>query len=189
MPSASDPRRQSRQGQPSSRPTQPGQRPAQPTQRAAQSAARPVQSSSRSAQPAQRTAQQPSARSAQPAGGTRFKQQASTQRVQAPQSHSHHALGSHGVAPATRSSYNAHVRRGTQKKSSPVPMIIGGVVAVLALAAIAFFAVPAVKGFFAGGDTKVTAGQQVTVTIPDGASGDTIASILSENHIVENPMD
>lgn len=54
-------------------------------------------------------------------------------------------------------------------------MIIGGVVAVLALAAIAFFAVPAVKGFFAGGDTKVTAGQQVTVTIPDGASGDTIA--------------
>ena len=68
-------------------------------------------------------------------------------------------------------------------------MIIGGVVAVLALAAIAFFVVPAVKGFFAGEDTKVTAGQQVTVTIPDGASGDTIASILSENHIVENPKD
>ena len=34
-----------------------------------------------------------------------------------------------------------------------------------------------------------TAGQQVTVTIPEGASGDTIASILSENHIVENPKD
>lgn len=68
-------------------------------------------------------------------------------------------------------------------------MIIGVVVAVLALAAIAFFVVPAVKGFFAGEDTKVTAGQQVTVTIPDGASGDTIASILSENHIVENPKD
>ena len=84
MPSASDPRRQSRQGQPSSRPTQPGQRPAQPTQRAAQSAARPVQSSSRSAQPAQRTAQQPSARSAQPAGGTRFKQQASTSECRPP---------------------------------------------------------------------------------------------------------
>ena len=68
-------------------------------------------------------------------------------------------------------------------------MIIGGVVAVLALVAIVFFVVPAVKGFFGGGDTKVTAGQQVTVTIPDGASGDTIASILSENHIVENPKD
>lgn len=205
MPSASDPRQPNRTQQPASRPAQPGQRPAQPTQRAAQSAARPVQSFSRSAQPVQRTGQQPSARSvqhpashaaqqptartAQPAGGTRFKQQAPTQRTQAPQSHSHHARGSHGVAPATRSSYNTHARRGAQKKSSPVPMIIGGVVAVLALVAIAFFVVPAVKGFFAGGDTKVTAGQQVTVTIPDGASGDTIASILSENHIVENPKD
>ena len=189
MPSASDPRQQNRTRQPASRPAQPGQRPAQPTQRAAQPAARPAQSFSRSAQPVQRTGQQPSARSAQPAGGTRFKQQAPTQRVQAPQSHSHHALGSHGVAPATRSSYNTHVRRGTQKKSSPVPMIIGGVVAVLALVAIVFFVVPAVKGFFGGEDAKVAAGQQVTITIPDGASGDTIASILSENHIVENPKD
>lgn len=68
-------------------------------------------------------------------------------------------------------------------------MIIGAVVAVLALVAIVFFVVPAVKGFFTGGDAKVTAGQQVTVTIPEGASGDTIASILSENHIVENPKD
>ena len=66
-------------------------------------------------------------------------------------------------------------------------MIIGVVVSVLALAAIAFFVVPAGKGFFAGEDTKVTAGQQVTVTIPDGASGDTIASILSENHIEKIP--
>lgn len=189
MPSASDPRQPIRQGQPVARPTQPGQRPAQPTQRAAQSAARPVQSSSRSAQPAQRTGQQPTARTAQPTGGTRFKQQAPIQRTQAPQSYSHHAHGSHGVAPATRSSYNTHARRGAQKKSSPVPMIIGGVVAVLALVAIVFFVVPVVKGFFAGEDSKVTAGQQVTVTIPDGASGDTIASILSENHIVENPKD
>lgn len=205
MPSAPDPRQPNCTRQSASRPAQPGQRPAQPTQRAAQSAARPVQSSSRSAQPVQRTGQQPSARSVQypashaaqqptartiqPASGTRFKQQAPTQRTQAPQSHSHHARGSHGVAPATRSSYNTHARRGVQKKSSPVPMIIGVVVAVLALAAIAFFVVPAVKGFFAGEDTKVTAGQQVTVTIPDGASGDAIASILSENHIVENPKD
>ena len=45
-------------------------------------------------------------------------------------------------------------------------MIIGGVVAVLALVAIVFFVVPAVKGFFAGEDAKVTAGQQVTITIP-----------------------
>ena len=164
MPSAPDPRQPNRTRQPASRPAQPCQRPAQPTQRASQPAARPVQSFSHSAQPVQRTGQQPSARSVQPAGGTRFKQQAPTQRTQAPQSHSHHARGSHGVAPATRSSYNTHARRGAQKKGSPVPMIVGVVVAVLALAAIAFFVVPAVKGLFAGGDTKVTAGQQVTVT-------------------------
>lgn len=193
MSSASDPRQPNRQGQPALRPAQPGQRPVQPTQRAAQPVARPAQSSSRAAQPTQRATQQPAARPAQPAGGARFKQQAPTQRVQtqAPQSrsHAHHAHGTHGVAPATRSSYNSHARRGAQKKSSPVPMIVGAVVAVLALAAIAFFVVPAVKGFFAGEDTKVAAGQQVTITIPEGASGDTIASILSENHIVENPKD
>ena len=165
MPSASDPRQPNRTQQPASRPAQPGQRPAQPTQRAAQPAARPAQSFSRSAQPVQRTGQQPSARTAQPAGGTRFKQQAPTQRTQAPQSHSHHAHGSHGVAPATRSSYNTHARRGTQKKSSPVPMIIGGVVAVLALVASVFFVVPAVKGFFGGEDAKVVAGQQVTICL------------------------
>ena len=193
MSSASDPRQSNRQGQPAPRPAQPGQHPVQPTQRAAQPVARPAQSSSRAAQPSQRSAQQPTARSAQPAGGARFKQQAPTQRVQtqAPQSrsHAHHAHGTHGVAPATRSSYNSHARRGAQKKSFPVPMIIGAVVAVLALVAIAFFVVPAVKGLFAGEDAGVTAGQQVTITIPEGASGDTIASILSENHIVENPKD
>ncbi|WP_417502826.1 hypothetical protein, partial [Mitsuokella jalaludinii] len=70
-----------------------------------------------------------------------------------------------------------------------MPLIIGGVVAVLALVAIVFFVVPAVKGFITGGDANVEAGQQVTITIPEGASGDTIASILSENHIVENPKD
>lgn len=68
-------------------------------------------------------------------------------------------------------------------------MIIGAVVAAIVLAAIALFAVPAVKGLLGGEDAKVTAGQQVTITIPDGASGDSIASILSENHIVENPKD
>ena len=179
MSSAFDPRQPNCTRQPAPRPVSSGQRPMQPTQR--------------SAQPTRRTAQQPAARPAQPAGGSRFKQQAPAQRTQgqAPQSrsHAHHTHGSHGVAPATRSSYNTRARRGAQKKSSPVPMIIGGVVAVLALVAIVFFVVPAVKGFFAGEDAKVTAGQQVTITIPDGASGDSIASILSENHIVENPKD
>lgn len=194
MSSASDPRQPNRTRQPASRPVPSGQRPVQLTPRAAQSVARPAQPSSRPAQrpgqqPASRPAQQPAARAAQSAGGARFKQQAPTQRAQAPQSHAHHAHGTHGVAPAARSSYNTHARRGAQKKSSPVPMIIGTVVAVVVLAVVAVFAVPAVKGLLGGEDANVTAGQQVTVTIPDGASGDTIASILSENHIVENPKD
>lgn len=194
MSSASDPRQPNRTRQPASRPVRSGQRPVQLTPRAAQPVARPAQPSSRPAQrpgqqPASRPAQQSAARAAQSAGGARFKQQAPTQRAQAPQSHAHHAHGTHGVAPAARSSYNTHARRGAKKKSSPVPMIIGTVVAVVVLAVIAFFAVPAVKGLLGGEDASVTAGQQVTVTIPDGASGDTIASILSENHIVENPKD
>ena len=194
MSSASDPRQPNRTRQPASRPVPFGQRPVQLTPRAAQPVARPAQPSSRPAQrsgqqPASRPAQQSAARAAQSAGGARFKQQAPTQRAQAPQSHAHRAHGTHGVAPAAPSSYNTHARRGAQKKSSPVPMIIGTVVAVVVLAAIAVFAVPAVKGLLGGEDASVTAGQQVTVTIPDGASGDTIASILSENHIVENPKD
>lgn len=197
MSSASDPRQPNRHGQPAPRSVSSGQRPMRSTQRAAQPAARPAQPSSRSAQPAQRPgqqsvarpAQQPTARASQTAGGARFKQQTPTQRAQTPQSHAHHAQGTHGVAPAARSSYNTHARRGAQKKSSPVPMIIGTVVAVIVLAVIAFFAVPTVKGLLGGEDANVAAGQQVTVTIPDGASGDTIASILSENHIVENPKD
>lgn len=194
MSSASDPRQPNRTRQPASRPVPSGQRPVQLAPRAAQPVARPAQPSSRPAQrpgqqPASRPAQQSAARAAQSAGGARFKQQAPTQRAQAPQSHAHHAHGTHGVAPAARSSYNTHARRGAQKKSSPVPMIIGTVVAVVVLAVVAVFAVPAVKGLLGGEGASVTTGQQVTVTIPDGASGDTIASILSENHIVENPKD
>ena len=197
MSNASDPRQPNRTRQSAPRPVPSGQRPVQPTQRAAKPASRPAQPSSRLARPARRPgqqpvarpAQQPTARAAQPAGGARFKQQTPAQRAQASQTHAHHARGTHGVAPAARSSYNTHARRGAQKKSSPVPMIIGAVVAAIVLAVIAIFAVPAVKGLLGGEDASVTAGQQVTVTIPDGASGDTIASILSENHIVENPKD
>ena len=179
MPSASDPR------QPKRTP-QPVPRSAQPTRRAAQQpVARPTQQSSA------RVSQQPAARTMQPTGGTRFKQQAPAQRAQTPQSHgqSHRVHGTHRVVPATRSSYNSHARRSAQKKNSPVPMIVGAVCALLALVAIVFFVVPAVKGFITGGDANVEAGQHVTITIPEGASGDTIASILSENHIVENPKD
>ena len=198
MPSASNPRQPNRTRQPAPRPVPSGQRPMPadpargPTRRTTDTRPPPVSRSPLSVRASSLLVVLPSksaARAAQPAGGSRFKQQTPTQRAQAPQSHAHHARGSHGVAPAARSSYNTHARRGTQKKSSPVPMIIGAVVAVIVFAAIAFLAVPAVKGLLGGEDASVTAGQQVTVTIPEGASGDTIATILSENHIVESPKD
>lgn len=138
MPSASDPRQPIRTRQPVPRPAQPGQRPAQPT-RAQLSLPRARCSpplvwlnllSGRFDSP---LLVRPSLQ-AVPALSSRHL----PSRAQAPQSHSHHARGSHGVAPATRSSYNTHARRGAQKKSSPVPMIIGVVAAVLALVADRF---------------------------------------------------
>ncbi len=129
-------------------------------------------SGSRGSCPAQPTAR----RAATPAGAARPTQRNASART---------------VSPATRSSYNApsaRARRAPQKKS-PLPLIVGGVAAVLVVALVLIFAVPAVKSLFGGGDSSVAAGQTVTVTIPDGASGDTIASLLSEKHVVENPKD
>ncbi len=96
--------------------------------------------------------------------------------------------GTHGVAPARRSTYTQGSRRAPQKKS-PLPVVIGAVVAVVALVAVIFVVVPAVQGFFGGGSSSVAAGKTVKVTIPDGASGDTIAKVLSEAHVVEDPKD
>lgn len=105
-------------------------------------------------------------------GGTRF---ANQQRPAQPG-----AGVTGGVAPAyTRS-------QQPQKKTSPVPVIIGILIAIAVVAGAAFFVFPAM---FGGGDQApaVEAGQQVSLTIPEGASGDTIASILSENHVIEDP--
>ena len=162
MPSASDPRQpvvcsSRRRALPS-----PDQRPAQPTQRAAQPAVRPVQSASlvRSnlfngrvsglllvrlsirlltrlsspllvrpslqAVPALSSRHLPSERrpSIAFASGSRFACRCSGDPLEL-----QHACSSR-----------------CSKKGSPVPMIVGVVVAVLALAAMAFFVVPAVKG-------------------------------------------
>ena len=168
MPNAQDPRRQQRASAPVSR--TPQQRPAassggaqaRPAGKRFKQQGAPATDATRTAHQAQGVKPHPSARASRPQGG-------------------------HGVAPATRSSYSTH-RRAPQKKSK-APAIIGAVVAVIAIVAVAVFVVPAVRSLFGGSGEQVAAGQQVTVTIPDGASGDTIASILSDNHVVENPKD
>ena len=176
MPSATDPRgQQPASRRPLSSPQPDGARPAgkrfkQP-QGQAQPAPRRVQQPARQAQPASRAhasqAVRPSAHNFQPRG----------------------AQGARSVAPASRSSYGAASRRAPQKQQSKLPVIIGALVAVAAVAAVVLFAIPAVSSLIGGGSEQVAAGQAVTVTIPDGASGDTIASLLSENHVVENPKD
>lgn len=118
---------------------------------------------------------------------------------QAPQARcaSHASRGVHSPRPYAPSSYSSAThsrsaarRRPQQQRRSKTP-VIAAIVSLLAIAVIAyFFVVPAVKSMFAPqqGQT-VAAGQDVSITIPEGASGDDIASILSKNHVIENPKD
>ncbi len=56
-------------------------------------------------------------------------------------------------------------------------------------AGIVFVGVPAIQGLFQGEqEPAVEAGIEVQINIPEGASGDQIASILSQNHIIEDPQ-
>ncbi|OUP10159.1 aminodeoxychorismate lyase [Collinsella sp. An2] len=128
--------------------------------------------------------------------GTRFKQPQQTAsgatartRTSARQTagaagRSHAARPAAGGARPIASSYQAPAR----KKSSPVPVIIALVVAVAAVALVVGVVIPSVASIFTASDEPaVAAGQEVQVTIPEGASGDQIASVLSTNHIIEDP--
>ena len=125
-----------------------------------------------------------------PSGGTRFKTSGSEGRLssqpsayrQAPPRRAASAPGQRGVQPAY---YRTPLR---PQKNSPIPIIIAGVVIAALIAAIIFFVVPAVGSLFSSSqEPSVEAGVKVEVTIPEGASGDQIASILAENHIIEDP--
>ena len=91
-----------------------------------------------------------------------------------------------GAQPVTRRSAPAQV-----KKTSPVPAILMGILAIAVIIAIGVFAVPAVSGLLSGGSSSesVQSGIEVQINIPQGASGDQIASILSQNHIIEDPKE
>ena len=65
-------------------------------------------------------------------------------------------------------------------------VIVAVAIAVLAIAAIALFVFPRVFGG-QGAQSAIEAGQPVTLTIPDGSSGDAIATLLSQNHVIEDP--
>ncbi len=73
---------------------------------------------------------------------------------------------------------------------SAVPIIVAGIVVLIVISATVAFAVPAISSLFSESEeSTVEAGIEVEITIPTGASGDQIASILSENHIIEDPQE
>lgn len=115
----------------------------------------------------------PSAARGRPAAGTRFSR-AAQQPVSA--------------RPVRSDSGSPYSRGGARppRKSSPIPVIIGVLIAIGIVAGAAFFVFPRL---FGGPSSTVEAGQQVTLTIPEGSSGDSIASILSENHVIEDPSE
>ena len=108
-----------------------------------------------------------------PAAGTRFSR-AAQQPVSA--------------RPVRSGSGSPYSRGGARppRKSSPIPVIIGVLIAIGIVAGAAFFVFPRL---FGGLSSTVEAGQRVTLTIPEGSSGDSIASILSENHVIEDPSE
>lgn len=118
--------------------------------------------------------------------GTRFRQ-----KGQAPRS-----TTASGVQPYRRSSYGnapsgsarGH-RRPQQRRRSKAPIVVGLIAAVVVIALVAVFVVPAVKNTFFPEKETVEAGLDVSLTIPEGASGDEIASLLASNHVIENPKE
>lgn len=90
-----------------------------------------------------------------------------------------------GVRPGVHPAYS-RANAPAPKKGSPVPVIIGVLIALAVVAGAALFVFPML---FGGAGSTVEAGQEVTITIPEGSSGDAIASILSESHVIEDPSE
>ena len=70
---------------------------------------------------------------------------------------------------------------------------MGAVLVLIALAAVVslvvFVVLPAASSLLPSHREPVEAGVEVSVTIPEGASGDTIASLLSDARVIDNPKD
>ena len=116
----------------------------------------------------------PAQASASHAAGSRF----------AKGSHQSYAQqGSPEPAYMPQRSQGAYARGGARppKKGSPVPVVIGVLIAIAVVAGAALFLFPRI---FGGDSANIEAGQQVSITIPEGSSSDAIATILVDNHII-----
>lgn len=148
-------------------------RPAGARFRTPDSASAPSQRSRSAAYPSH-GAPSPAQAPAPHAAGSRFAQGSH-------QSYAHQ--GSQGPTYMPQRSQGAYARGGARppKKGSPVPVVIGVLIAIAVVAGAALFLFPRI---FGGDSANIEAGQQVSITIPEGSSGDAIATILVENHII-----
>lgn len=96
--------------------------------------------------------------------------------------------GQHGASTGRRSQSSRHAARRPQKRK-PIGALVAAAVFLIVLVCVgAFVVVPAIKSATNPSST-VVAGKTVRVSIPEGASGDTIAAELSNKHVIEDPKD
>lgn len=115
-------------------------------------------------------------------GGTRFK--GGSPRAGSPARSTASGYGSHG-------SGGVRYRRvATRKRAHGAPAIIAALCALAVVAILAVFAFPAVSNLFdPASQSGVEPGKEVKVSIPEGTSGDGIASILAKAHVIDNPKE
>lgn len=92
-----------------------------------------------------------------------------------------------GARPGVNPAYTRASRIPKKKRRARVVPVIVLALIIAVGAGAALFAAP--KLFPQGEASSVASGQKVTLSIPQGSSGDAIASLLSKNHVVEKPAD
>lgn len=130
-------------------------------------------------------------RSGQRPAGTRFKQPQATKPAPRATQRSATRVRPSSYAPGSRNSRGSASRTPRRSSHSGSPLAVVAVVAavVAVVAVIAFFIAPALGTRLFNQREPIEAGLEVSVSIPEGASGDTIASALSEARVIDNPKD
>ena len=90
------------------------------------------------------------------------------------------------TAEATRRAGSHTVRRAGSERPSRVPYLVAGIVAVVLVGLVALVVVPALTRGSSGGDDRqeIVAGNEVTLTIPEGSGASAIAQALYDNGVI-----
>lgn len=134
----------------------------------------------------QRSSHRPRQAAGQSAGsGTRFRGAQRTGAHRRPPA----APSSRPVQPAGARMRTQSAQRRRADRRRGMTGCVAALAVVVLLALVGWFVVWPVVGDRLGLIDNVADGQAVELTIPEGASGDDIAQLLSENHVVDNPRD